>query len=399
LGDAEGVAPAALDVTIGNELTMPVNKTMYKDGYTLTGWSDGVNTYAIGAAFTPANDVVLTPVFTANEADLLNASTDVTVKWYFGGDNGAPTTSYEGTSGLLVAQATIGAKTVDVKLAIDATSGKFAPQSATEWAQVNVGTIFTYPYKEGMTVNVDNYKSNVTYYIEDAEGKVTCVENDYYSYIEVTYPATAPTDEQVPTNADPENPSYHYSTFFHSTQNYKLTNDGTEAFIANLSAGDLVLTRIASGEQVIPANTAVILRKSGSADPVVLVPTEENGVSVNPDDNDLQGVDDATTLESLSIDPLKCYVLSGKSQDESVSGVGFYRIYGTILKAHKAYVIYNGSVNSNLAPRRMRFVFNQTTDIENVSTKFGGSEKILRNGQLIILKNGVMYNAQGQIVK
>ena len=40
-------------------------------------------------------------------------------------------------------------------------------------------------------------------------------------------PAPASTDEQVPTNADPENPSYHYSTFFHSTQNYKLTNDGT----------------------------------------------------------------------------------------------------------------------------------------------------------------------------
>ena len=51
----------------------------------------------------------------------------------------------------------------------------------------------------------------------------------------------ASTDEQVPTNADPVNPSYHYSTFFHSTQNYKLTNDGTEAFIADLSGNDLVL--------------------------------------------------------------------------------------------------------------------------------------------------------------
>ena len=381
LGDAEGTAPATLDVTVGEGIAMPVNKTMYKAGYTLTGWSDGVNTYPIGQSFTPANDVVLTPVFTANEADLLNASSDVTVKWYFGGDNGAPTTSYEGNSGLLVAQATIGDKTVDVKLAIDATSGKFAPQSDTEWAQVVVGTIFTYPYKAGITVNVGNYKSNVTYYIADAEGKVVCYyENDYYSFIEVTYPASAPTpapmdeqdlsiiasnwswgwsssaedvegglkgtindgwgaistsfvppidltdwdklvivveniegcdgqwwfmkavlrdssfeseeaspqlsfvlgkdhnpaetnylvidlnqevegfditavkvlaiqsevtgsftisrvflakeEEQVPTNADPVNPSYHYSTFFHSTQNYKLTNDGTQAFIA-----------------------------------------------------------------------------------------------------------------------------------------------------------------------
>ena len=102
---------------------------MYKAGYTLTGWSDGVNTYPIGESFTPANDVVLTPVFTANQADLLNASSDVTVKWYFGGDNGAPDMHLEGSAGLLVAQATIGDKTVDVKLAIDATEGRFAPQS------------------------------------------------------------------------------------------------------------------------------------------------------------------------------------------------------------------------------------------------------------------------------
>ena len=79
LGDAEGTAPTTVDVTIGEDITMPVNKTMYKAGYTLTAWSDGVNTYPIGQPFTPANDVVLTPVFTANQADLLNASSDVTV--------------------------------------------------------------------------------------------------------------------------------------------------------------------------------------------------------------------------------------------------------------------------------------------------------------------------------
>ena len=400
LSDAEGSAPAAVDVTIGEALTMPVNKTMCKDGYTLTGWSDGVNTYPIGESFTPANDVVLTPVFTANEADLLNASNDVTVKWYFGGGNGAPTTSYEGTSGLLVAQATIGDKTVDVKLAIDATSGKFAPQPDTEWAQVRVGTIFTYPYKEGMTVKVDNYKSNVTYYIADAEGKVTCGENDYYSYIEVTYPASAPapqpTTEEVITNEDPENPSYHYSTFFHSTQNYKLTNDGTQAFIADLSGNDLVLTEIANGTQVIPANTAVIFRKSGSADPVVLTPTEENGVSVNPDDNSLEGVDAETAITSIDgLTAQNCYVLSGTNE----YGVGFYRINSDNLKAHKAYVKYAGLQNN--APKRMRFVFNQeqtATGIDNTNAVVE-SQKILENGVLYIIRDGVRYNAQGQLIK
>ncbi len=212
-----------------------------------------------------------------------------------------------------------------------------------------------------------------------------------------TTPAPTPTDEQVPTNADPENPSYHYSTFFHSTQNYKLSNDGTQAFIADLSNNELVLTEIAHGEQVIPANTAVILRKTGSADPVVLTPTAESGASINPEDNDLRGVDDATTLESLSINPLQCYVLSGKSHDETESGVGFYRIYGPTLKAHKAYVIFAGS--SNNAPKKMRFVYGQATGIEDVQGNNVQSTKVIENGVLYIIRDGKTYNAMGQMVK
>jgi len=398
LGDAEGSAPAAVNVNVGEDITMPVNQTMYKAGYTLTGWTDGVSTYAIGEPFIPTSDALLTPVFTANAVAITEAAEEVTVRWYFGKSNNAPDFAWQNNNGFLIAQAIVGGNPIDVRLDVNATSGKFSNAGRDDqWAQVNSGTAFAYPYKEGMTVDVNTYSGNETYDL--AAGTLTCNTNDYYSFIEVTYPAPAPTDEQVPTNADPENPSYHYSTFFHSTQNYKLTNDGTEAFIANLSAGDLVLTEIAKGTQVIPANTAVILRKNGSADPVVLTPTEENGVSVNPDDNDLQGVDEATTLESLSIDPQKCYVLSGKSHDETVTGVGFYRIYGTTLKAHKAYVIYNGSVNSNLAPRRMRFVFNTATGVESAQPSVISGQKLIENGQLIIIKNGVRYNAQGQIVK
>ena len=206
-------------------------------------------------------------------------------------------------------------------------------------------------------------------------------------------PAPAPTDEQVVTNEDPENPgTYYYSTFFHSTQNYKLTNDGTQAFIATLSNNDLVLTKIAEGTQVIPANTAVIFRKSGSADPVVLTPTEENGVSVNPDDNDLQGVDDETALTALSLTRATCYVLSGTAE----YGVGFYQINSDNLKAHKAYVAYS---SPNPAPRRMPFIFDQATGVESIQSSAVSSQKVLRDGQLVIIRNGVEYNAAGQIVK
>ena len=89
-------------------------------------------------------------------------------------------------------------------------------------------------------------------------------------------------------------------------------------------------------------------------------------------------------------------MLSGHSTDNSVTGVGFYAFSGTI-PAHKAYLINGGAS----APKRMRFIFNeeqQATGMENAAEALK-SEKRIENGQLIIIKNGVRYNAQGQVVK
>ena len=203
--------------------------------------------------------------------------------------------------------------------------------------------------------------------------------------------------EEVATNVDPENPGvYYYSTFYHSTQKYALTNDGTVAFVADLSGSDLVLTEIAEGTDVIPANTAVIFRKTGSDEPVALTPTDAEPVSVTAN-NDLEGVDAETAVTAIDgLTTANCYVLSGTNE----YGVGFYRINSDNLKAHKAYVKYSGTQNN--APRRMRFVFEQentTTGMENVQGDNVQSTKVLENGVLYIIKNGVRYNAQGQAVK
>ena len=40
-----------------------------------------------------------------------------------------------------------------------------------------------------------------------------------------------------------------------------------------------------------------------------------------------------------------------------------------------------------------------TTGIENTSAKLDGSQKVLRNGQLFIIRDGKTYNAFGQTVK
>ena len=214
-----------------------------------------------------------------------------------------------------------------------------------------------------------------------------------YDYIKPVMPDydDYTTEVAITANVDPENPAVYYSTFFDSANKYMLPA-GVEAYVADLSGSDLVLTRIAVAGQVIPANEAVIFKASAAN--FNLTPSFEVPVSVSAH-NSLEGVDVATPLDDLGIDPLKCYVLSGTAQ----YGVGFYRINANTLKAHKAYVIYNG--NQNSAPKRMRFIFNNeqtTTGVDNTNVTIE-SQKVLENGVLYIIKNGVRYNVQGQIVK
>lgn len=203
----------------------------------------------------------------------------------------------------------------------------------------------------------------------------------------ITYSGTTPatSDEDITANADPQNTGVYYSTFFDSANKYALPA-GVEAYVAEVSSNALNLTKIAAEGDVLPANNAVILKST--VENFTLVVSDADPVSFTAT-NSLQGSDDAIAT------PDNCYVLSGAD-----GVVGFYRYNGTNLNAHKAYVIYSGSPSN--APRRMPFVFNgeQTaTGIDNASYKDGGSEKVLRDGQLVIIRNGIEYNANGQIVK
>ena len=192
----------------------------------------------------------------------------------------------------------------------------------------------------------------------------------------------------ISAKQDPDDAGKYYATFFDSARKFALPNDGTKAFVAKIEGTDMTMTEIAKNDEIIPANTAVILQSpTGSFS---LTPSDGSAVTFDPAANQLQGVDED------AVAPTNCYVLSGKSADNTVQGVGFYEYHGT-LAAHKAYLIYSGSS----APKRMRFIFNneqQATGIDNAAEALR-SEKRIENGQLIIIKNGVRYNAQGQVVK
>ncbi len=68
MGDtgAEGDAPDAIEEAVGTEVEIPVNRTVYLEGKTLTGWTDGTDTFDIGSKYTVQDDVTLTPVFAEN---------------------------------------------------------------------------------------------------------------------------------------------------------------------------------------------------------------------------------------------------------------------------------------------------------------------------------------------
>jgi len=196
------------------------------------------------------------------------------------------------------------------------------------------------------------------------------------------FAAVAPQDQDVDItpNVDPQHANVYYSTFFDSSVKYELPA-GVEAYVADLSGANLLLSKIADASQTIPANVAVILKSTVT--PFTLTVSDADAVTFTAT-NDLQGSD--TQIAT----PDNCYVLSCKN-----NLVGFYHYTAANLNAHKAYVVYSGSQ----APGRMRFIFDQATGVENIQGDNVQSTKMMENGVLYIIKNGVKYNAQGQIVK
>ena len=202
----------------------------------------------------------------------------------------------------------------------------------------------------------------------------------YAGQIEAIAGGDEPATQEITPNVDPQNASVYYSTFYDSAKKYELP-EGVEAYVATISENALRLTKIAEAGQVIPNDNAVILKSTVT--PFTLTPSDAAAVTFTAT-NDLQGSD--TQIAT----PANCYVLAGTD-----GVVGFYHYTAANLNAHKAYVVFSGSNN---APRRMPFIFDAATGVENVQGNVQ-STKVLRDGQLIIIRNGVEYNANGMMVK
>lgn len=201
----------------------------------------------------------------------------------------------------------------------------------------------------------------------------------------------------ITATGDPNNNLRHYRTFYDSQADYLLP-PSVWAYAGYVSGDEFILRSVAFDGEILPRGTAVVLE---SETPTYRLIPVGNDAPLYAGPNDLIGTDVSILRTSVGNNGENVYVL-GKQATVGGNlqvGMGMYRYTGDYLGAHKAYMIVGGSSG---APTRARFLFrheDETTDIENVQENDATYTKILRNGQLIILKDGKEYNAMGQIVK
>lgn len=217
---ADGEAPKTVKVQGGLPVTMPKNQTLIKDGYTLTGWTDGKTTTAIGKDYTPQNDVILNPVFTKNadNVSLQKRSEEMTVRWVFATENGSA--EYNNNASANVLQPIINGEAIDVGIKMTKGDNQTNEMMASNgWMAANNGN-FTLPVVKGarialtvyyptdITINGENITYNATYgeqgavrYVYAYTGskkEITLnIADNYIKDLEIYYPAP----ELLSTNA------------------------------------------------------------------------------------------------------------------------------------------------------------------------------------------------------
>jgi len=214
--DVQGVVPAEMTVEIGSTITIPANRTLYWEGFTLVGWTNGGEPLAPGTELTITEDTELYAVWQENTVGLNDRTEAVTVKWDFQQKNGAPSVQWQNQDNLVwVAQANVAGKIIDVALPFSTNPGKFNNTNWTDWCQLNNGTKFTVPSCKGATISIEAFNElgvatkegqallsidgqtdyttgkTVSYTIAGAAESVDVVigaEGSYYRYIQVVLP-------------------------------------------------------------------------------------------------------------------------------------------------------------------------------------------------------------------
>lgn len=157
---------------------------------------------------------------------------------------------------------------------------------------------------------------------------------------------------------------------------------GLTAYVGeSVSAGELALTEIEGSK--IPANTGVVL--AGADGDYEMVST--SGAAA------LSSSFTGTVKRIANPDAETTYTLW---YDSSAGEVVLAKYTGSYIPANRAYLTHSGSVG---APLRMVVRHNTPTGVESTQLSAISSQKVIENGQLVIIREGVRYNVVGQIIK
>lgn len=157
---------------------------------------------------------------------------------------------------------------------------------------------------------------------------------------------------------------------------------GIYAYKAQVNDNIVSLTKINQEEGLIlPQETGVVI----NSEPETYEFIAGHGDAISVSENSLVGVTTDTTL------PEGAYILA-KSGDNAV-----FKLATGTLKANKAYLATGTGARQQLS---ITWAADDPTGIESIfNTTNAQNGKFLNNGHIIIVKDGIMYNVAGQIMK
>ena len=132
------------------------------------------------------------------------------------------------------------------------------------------------------------------------------------------------------TLAANENEDLYWTTYYNSTEGYRIVDENAYAYTAEYDNANSQLMLHKLGK-VIPAGTAVII--VGGDNSISMTPSKAE--AENTVGNNLDGVDERTEKSTLGTGTF--YVLSKKNSD-----FGFFEYTAQYMPAHKAYLLVNG---------------------------------------------------------
>ena len=165
--------------------------------------------------------------------------------------------------------------------------------------------------------------------------------------------------------------------------------EGVYAYVGNVVStageGDDVLTINKVESNKIPANEGVLLYSETDGDYELTSTTDAPAIEHN--------IFTGTVARTANPNTSTTYSLY-----DNEGTIEFWNYTGNYIPANKAYLSYSAPAG---APKKLRVQVapKMPTAIDEVQTTKAQSTKRFENGQLVIIRDGVKYNVQGQIVK